>query len=132
MHDLYVGQVLWLEVWRRLTSISYAASSFGWNPMDKRKEMFHAKSRVLTVFKEMDLVAYCMFRFEVEESSGVLYWYQSRLVDVNVLITRSYELQVSSTVRRRGLGKMLMQQLWKIGSSWKMEKIMLTVLKGQR
>ena len=100
--------------------------------MDKRKEMFHAKSRVLTVFKEMDLVAYCMFRFEVEESSGVLYWYQSRLVDVNVLITRSYELQVSSTVRRRGLGKMLMQQLWKIGSSWKMEKIMLTVLKGQR
>ncbi|KAF8735475.1 hypothetical protein AX14_001974 [Amanita brunnescens Koide BX004] len=132
MHDLYVGQVLWLEVWRRLTSISYAASSFGWNPMDKRKEMFHAKSRVLTVFKEMDLVAYCMFRFEVEESSGVLYWYQSRLVDVNVLITRSYELQVSSTARRRGLGKMLMQQLWKIGSSWKMEKIMLTVLKGQR
>ncbi|KAF8735477.1 hypothetical protein AX14_001974 [Amanita brunnescens Koide BX004] len=92
----------------------YAASSFGWNPMDKRKEMFHAKSRVLTVFKEMDLVAYCMFRFEVEESSGVLY---------------CYELQVSSTARRRGLGKMLMQQLWKIGSSWKMEKIMLTVLK---
>jgi len=76
--------------------------------------MFHAKSRFLMVFKETDLVAYGMFRFEVEESNDVLY---------------CYELQVSSTARRMGLGKMMMQQLWKIGSSWKMKKTMLTVLK---
>ncbi|KAF8350004.1 acyl-CoA N-acyltransferase [Amanita rubescens] len=81
----------------------------------KRKEMFHAKSRFIVVFKETDLVAYGMFRFEVDESSDVLY---------------CYELQVSSSARRNGLGKMMMQQLWKIGSSWKMEKLMLTVLKG--
>ena len=43
--------------------------------------MFHAKSRFLMVFKETNLVAYGMFRFEVEESNNVLYWYQSRLAD---------------------------------------------------
>lgn len=66
---------------RLVTSISYAASSFGWNARDKRKEMLHAKSRFLMVFKETDLVAYGMFRFEVEESNNVLYWYQSRLAE---------------------------------------------------
>jgi hypothetical protein len=75
------GSVAWRFGDRLVTSISYAASSFGWNASDKRKEMFHAKSRFLMVFKETDLVAYGMFRFEVEESNDVLYWYQSRLAE---------------------------------------------------
>lgn len=43
--------------------------------------MFHAKSRFIVVFKETDLEAYGMFRFEVDESSDVLYWYWSGMVE---------------------------------------------------
>ncbi len=43
--------------------------------------MFHAESRFIVVFKETDLVAYGMFRFEVDESSDVLYWYWSGMAE---------------------------------------------------
>lgn len=42
----------------------------------------------------------------------------------------SYELQVSQRVRRRGLGKLLMQQLAIVGSKLGLEKVVLTVFKG--
>lgn len=41
----------------------------------------------------------------------------------------SYELQVLQGARRTGLGKRLMHHLVSIAKGWKMQKIMLTVLK---
>ena len=42
----------------------------------------------------------------------------------------SYELQVAHPFRRHGIGRFLVEKLVAIGKHWRMEKIMLTVLKG--
>jgi GNAT superfamily N-acetyltransferase len=42
----------------------------------------------------------------------------------------SYELQVSQSVQRGGIGKTLMKCLYDMARGWKMQKVMLTVLKG--
>jgi len=89
-------------------------SSLGWDVTEKRKELFHPNSRFLRVFDDNDLVAFSMFRFELEESMEVLY---------------CYELQVCGVARRGGIGTTMMKQLSRIGSSYRMEKVMLTVLK---
>ncbi|KIL70763.1 hypothetical protein M378DRAFT_155699 [Amanita muscaria Koide BX008] len=52
----------------------YIHSSLGWDVTEKRKELFHPNSRFLRVFNDNDLVAFNMFRFELEESIEVLYW----------------------------------------------------------
>lgn len=58
---------------------------FDWDPVEKRAELFHRDSRFLLVAPdgeglETDLVAYSMFRFDVEEDMEgkdqyVLYWH---------------------------------------------------------
>ena len=42
----------------------------------------------------------------------------------------SYELQVSRSAQRGGMGKALMRCLCEIARGWKMQKVMLTVFKG--
>ena len=42
----------------------------------------------------------------------------------------SYEVQLDQQFRRLGLGQFLVGELIRIGKSWKMEKVMLTALKG--
>jgi ribosomal protein S18 acetylase RimI-like enzyme len=42
----------------------------------------------------------------------------------------SYELQISSEARRKGLARILMRRLEQIGAERKMQKAMLTCLKG--
>ncbi|KAK0198411.1 acyl-CoA N-acyltransferase [Armillaria mellea] len=95
----------------------YAQSSFGWDPTDKRKEMFDSLSRFV-VARRTDtqaLSGYTIFRFEHENDSDMLY---------------CYELQVSNASRRSGLGRKLMDLLGSIGRSWRMQKIMLTVFEA--
>lgn len=43
----------------------------------------------------------------------------------------SYELQISSEARRKGLARILMRRLERIGAERKMQKAMLTCLKGR-
>jgi hypothetical protein len=43
----------------------------------------------------------------------------------------SYELQIDDSARGKGLGEHMMRLLEKIGMHWKMEKVMLTVFKGE-
>ncbi|XP_039234756.1 N-alpha-acetyltransferase 40, partial [Pipra filicauda] len=43
--------------------------------------------------------------------------------------SRSYEVQLESRVRRRGLGKFLLQILQLVANSTQMKKVMLTVFK---
>lgn len=59
-----------------------------------------------------EILAYSIFRFDQEEGEDVLY---------------CYELQVSSNVKRSGIGKRLMDALCQIGQKTGMEKVMLTM-----
>jgi len=106
-------------------------SSFGWEPDDKRAEIFHKKSRFLTYSctnsKEQsrsqrelsEVAAFACFRFEGDPDLGetireVLY---------------CYELQVAAALQGSGLGSGLVAQLERIGRCWGMERVLLTVLK---
>ncbi|PFH54539.1 hypothetical protein AMATHDRAFT_135022, partial [Amanita thiersii Skay4041] len=95
---------------------AYINSSFGWEPEHKIKELFHPLSRFLLVSRER-IVAYCMLRFEVEESEAIVY---------------CYEVQVSPAIQRMGLGKRLMQLVLQIATVWHMDRIMLTVFKSNK
>ncbi|KAI9508779.1 acyl-CoA N-acyltransferase [Russula earlei] len=86
----------------------YTKSSMGWDPPSKKRELFHLNSRFPPI------VAYSMFRFDVEDGECVLY---------------CYELQVSRLVQRGGIGKTLMECLYNIARRWSMQKVMLTVFK---
>ncbi|KAL6310012.1 acyl-CoA N-acyltransferase [Sparassis latifolia] len=103
-------------------------SSLGWNESAKQDETFHALSRFILVRKINDenegigsrdsrnpLVAFTMFRFEHEYKEDIIY---------------CYEMQVCETERRHGLGRHLVHQLASMGKTWRMEKIILTVLKA--
>jgi GNAT superfamily N-acetyltransferase len=46
------------------------------------------------------------------------------------LSVSSYELQVSRSAQRGGIGKALMKYLYEIARGWKMQKVVLTVFKG--
>ncbi|KAG6336938.1 hypothetical protein ID866_2132 [Astraeus odoratus] len=108
-------------------SKSYVASSFGWNPRSKKREMFDTRSRFVIARQDDNdsdalalfsaIVAYTIFRFDREEGRDVIY---------------CYELQVSKHARRCGLGKLLTQHLSDIGAKWNMEKVMLTVFKANQ
>ncbi|KAG6845785.1 hypothetical protein H0H87_003839 [Tephrocybe sp. NHM501043] len=89
-------------------------SSFGWNPTSKQDELFHRLSRFILIYAADDLVAFTMFRFEYEDKEELLY---------------CYELQIRESHWRKGLGKLLIQILERIGVEWGMEKVMLTVFK---
>jgi hypothetical protein len=69
--------------WHLLLSLSsYLASSFGWNPNEKKREMFDPLSRFILVSPKPGntqpepsyIGAYVMFRFDIEEGEAVVYW----------------------------------------------------------
>ena len=65
----------------------YAKSSMGWDPPSKKQELFHCDSRFVIIRRaqaqddpdslcvEIPIVAYSMFRFDMEDDECVLYWY---------------------------------------------------------
>ncbi|KAI0257555.1 acyl-CoA N-acyltransferase [Lactifluus subvellereus] len=107
----------------------YTKSSMGWDPPSKKQELFHRDSRFILLRRrqsqdradplcvEPPIIAYSMFRFDMEDDECVLY---------------CYELQVSQSVQRGGIGKVLMQCLCDIARKWNMQKVMLTVFKENR
>ncbi|KAF7347773.1 N-acetyltransferase domain-containing protein [Mycena venus] len=101
----------------------YKGSSFGWDPPKKQEELFNRHSRFILVYPTNDtesLVAFTAFRFEFEDEDD----------DSNILYC--YDLQVSKTSQRHGLGRALMNHLAKIGADFGMDKIMLTVFKANK
>ncbi|KAJ3985673.1 hypothetical protein F5890DRAFT_1552974 [Lentinula detonsa] len=96
--------------------VAYIDSSMGWNPPDKRQELFNSLGRFILlspVNKPDEVAGYSAFRFEHEAEEDILY---------------CYELQINPLHQRKGLGRFLMNLLEVIGRRTKMEKIMLTVL----
>lgn len=94
----------------------YENSSWGWNEKSKEEEMREDNARYLLA-KDADnnVVAMSHFRFDVDEDIEVLY---------------CYEVQLSEAVRRKGLGKFLMQILELMAMKGRMKKVLLTVFKA--
>jgi len=121
----------------------------GWDPPSKKQELFHRDSRFVLLRRsqaqdglehlhdseELPVLAYSMFRFEMEDDECVLYWYgrlsMSSYSSWSTHLLHSYELQVSQSAQRGGIGKTLMGCLCDIARRWNMRKVMLTVFKGE-
>ncbi|KAG6878380.1 hypothetical protein C0993_007562 [Termitomyces sp. T159_Od127] len=105
------------EIFETNMFVLYSQSSFGWDPSSKHDELFSPLSRFILIDIDDKLAAFSMFRFEYEEEENILY---------------CYDLQIQLGYQRKGLGKMLMDILEKIGAAWGMEKVMLTVFKANQ
>lgn len=92
----------------------YVTSYGEWSDKAKLAELKHADARYLLVRDaEQRLVGFCHVRFEWEQNDIVLY---------------VMEIQLDEPVRRRGLGKRLMQMLELIARKNNLDAIWLTVL----
>lgn len=129
-------------------------SSMGWNPSNKRKELFNKRSRFIIARKPVEpedldqecapesqaaasLAAFGVFRFDTEhdeegEDEEVIYWsVRAFLVPFPLNDTiPSYEVQVSTHAQRKGLGMGILELMKQYGIKYKMRKIVLTCLKG--
>ncbi|XP_056366309.1 N-alpha-acetyltransferase 40 isoform X2 [Oenanthe melanoleuca] len=92
----------------------YEQSEWGWKEREKRAELRDERAWYLLARDCSGPVAFSHFRFDVECGDEVLY---------------CYEVQLESRVRRRGLGKFLLQILQLVANSTQMKKVMLTVFK---
>ncbi|KAG9015653.1 hypothetical protein FRB90_004606 [Tulasnella sp. 427] len=112
------------EIFEKNMRDCYVGSSFGWDTRSKRKELFHADARFILVRKAetpKPVIAYTVFRFEQEGT-----------VDDDVMdpVVYCYEMQISSDVRRSGIGTVLMETLEAIARKWSMKKVVLTVFRN--
>ena len=95
--------------------------TWGWNSLEKRRELNHQCAKFVVVRmkeKGKDVAepkAFAHFRFEVD--------------DDDVASVYIYELQVEQTMKRSGLGKVLMQACERIGVGLGLKHMALTVLK---
>uniref|UniRef100_A0A336LVB1 N-alpha-acetyltransferase 40 n=1 Tax=Culicoides sonorensis TaxID=179676 RepID=A0A336LVB1_CULSO len=89
----------------------------GWQPKIKQNDLNKNWARYLIAVDKSTKknVAYTMFRFDLDYGSSVLY---------------CYEMQVESEYQRKGLGAFMMKALEHIVQHFKMEKLVLTVLKN--
>ncbi|XP_025906712.1 N-alpha-acetyltransferase 40 [Nothoprocta perdicaria] len=93
----------------------YEQSEWGWKDREKREELTDDRAwYLLARDAAAGPVAFSHFRFDVECGDEVLY---------------CYEVQLESRVRRKGLGKFLLQILQLVANSTQMKKVMLTVFK---
>ena len=102
---------------------AYYEQTFGWKPVDKKKELFHPDSKYVFVYNDMtspspSLVAYAMFRFE---------WDDDEEPEHPVLYC--YELQVDGAARGQQVGSQIMDMLHAMAAHWRMWKVMLTCFK---
>nr|XP_056709829.1 N-alpha-acetyltransferase 40 isoform X2 [Euleptes europaea] len=85
----------------------YEQSEWGWKDREKRDEMTDDRAWYLIALEEGSVpVAFSHFRFDVECGEEVLY---------------CYEVQLESKVRRKGLGKFLIQILQLVANRFEMD-----------
>nr|XP_054096973.1 N-alpha-acetyltransferase 40 isoform X3 [Callithrix jacchus] len=102
-------------VFKKYDRNGYEQSEWGWKDREKREEMTDDRAWYLIAWENSSVpVAFSHFRFDVECGDEVLY---------------CYEVQLESKVRRKGLGKFLIQILQLMANSTQMKKVMLTVFK---
>jgi GNAT superfamily N-acetyltransferase len=97
----------------------YEMSEWGWNEKDKRDEMTDDRAWYLIAKDNSDdsgrPVALVHFRFDIDNGDEVLY---------------CYEIQLCPEVRRKGLGKFMMQILELMAFKVQMKKVMVTIFKN--
>lgn len=101
----------------------YQQSKGGWNESEKRQEMLAPQARYLiarSASDPLDLKGFLLFQMVQEETMDD---------DIMANCAYCYEIQLMESARNRGLGEFLMHLLDRIGSHWKMDKVMLTVFK---
>jgi len=103
----------------------YLRSMDGYNPQEKERELFAQESRFLLLSPAVvdqapeTIDGFLMWRFDFEECPSV----EAGETEV----AYCYEIQLKPSTRGKGLGKVLMETLERIGASWGMKKVMLTV-----
>ncbi|ORY75047.1 acyl-CoA N-acyltransferase [Leucosporidium creatinivorum] len=109
------------ELFEQNMKAHYEVSHDGWDPEEKRKELFDRESRfiVLRADRSSPPLGYTIFRFDTEETKDV------EEADVVYL----YELQVEASAQGKGIGRLLMELLQHVSKDWRMDKTMLTVFK---
>ncbi|XP_054759077.1 N-alpha-acetyltransferase 40-like [Lytechinus pictus] len=94
----------------------YEDSDWGWKEREKKEELLDEQAQYLIARTADDqLVGFCHFRFDLDFEDEVIY---------------CYEIQLTPEVRRKGLGKFLMQILELLAFRTKMKKVMVTVFKN--
>ncbi|KAK7104742.1 N-alpha-acetyltransferase 40-like [Littorina saxatilis] len=108
--------VEWIfDLTKRNMQSLYEQSDWGWSDRDKREEMTDSRAwYLLARTPEGKPVAFSHFRFDMEEGDEVLY---------------CYEIQLEKEVRRKGLGKFMMQILELMAHRYGMIKVILTAFK---
>merc|ERR1712150_347799 len=94
----------------------YEEGDWGWKESSKREEMFDDRAWYLMARSNSTedpgkLIAFAHFRFDMDYDDEVLY---------------VYEIQLEDSVKRKGLGKFMMQLLELLAFKMEMRKIMLT------
>ncbi|XP_065883304.1 N-alpha-acetyltransferase 40-like isoform X2 [Dysidea avara] len=94
----------------------YVRGGMGWKDREKWEELTHDNSCFLIAREKATSrpMAYTSYRYDMDEGVEVIY---------------CYEIQLEPEVRRKGMGKFLMQILELIGHRTQMKKIILTVFK---
>ncbi|TMW53306.1 hypothetical protein DOY81_001606 [Sarcophaga bullata] len=116
-NDMDTKTLKWaFKLAERNVSPFYKTLSMGWQPKVKQSDLNKTWARYLVaVDTNKTPVAYAMFRFDMDYGHSVLY---------------CYEMQIEPSAQRKGLGKHMMMALEQCAKHWKMEKIVLTVLKN--
>ncbi|KAH9489095.1 N-alpha-acetyltransferase 40 [Bulinus truncatus] len=114
--DLDESIVNWaFELTKSNMKTLYELSEWGWKDREKMEEMTEDKAWYLMAYDQDGRpVAFSHFRFDVEVDTEVLY---------------CYEIQLSPEVRKKGLGKFMMQILELMANKYEMKSVMLTVFK---
>ena len=96
---------------------SYAASSSGWHPKAKRREMKLPDMKYLLVRERSSasIVGFASFMLTFEDGLEVIYL---------------YEIHLSETARSLGLGKRLVNLVESVGQQAEVKKIMLTIFES--
>lgn len=106
-----------LDLITRNMKALYEESEWGWKTENKKEEMFDNRAWYLLA-RDMDnegkLLGFSHFRFDMDYDDEVLY---------------VYEIQLENSVRRKGLGKFMMQVLEIMAFKADMRKIMVTIFK---
>jgi len=147
MHSMY-AQVIYYVFSATNCHIfaSLQRSSFGWNSREKKNETFQEDARFLLYTHKLPegpkVVGFSMFRFEGDdegpsgETESVLYWCATCHVNgITALLIytasiHSWELQAATEFQGLGVGTALLNALRCLAKKCEMQKIMLTVLKG--
>ncbi|CAK9808729.1 N-alpha-acetyltransferase 40 [Anthophora plagiata] len=113
--DAQAECVSWIfDIMERNMKSMYEQSDWGWDPVAKQNELTEPEAWYLVASSNEKFIGFSHFRFDIDHKEEVLY---------------CYEIQLESTVRRKGVGHFIMSALESMASEYKMQKVVLTVFK---